>query len=140
MYSVRYRLLCNFGYSMKKSIEEEMADAERDIVRALLYSIPLIILAVAAPMAAYRLVLLPVGENLGSWFQRSGAITLVLAIWVEFNLIKVNEHINLSGITISDQIKLSEKYKLVYRVFQYLGIVLAISGTVICSYGDLITR
>ncbi|MBY8086280.1 hypothetical protein KW496_11685 [Vibrio fluvialis] len=124
---------------MTKSIEEEMADAERDIVKALLYSIPLMIVAVVAPIAAYNQLLLPLGENAGSWFQRSGAITLVFALWVEFNLIRVNEHINLSGITISDQTELSQKYKLVYRVFQYLGIFLAIVGTIICSYGDLAT-
>ncbi|HIF5585035.1 TPA: hypothetical protein ACX3CS_004521 [Vibrio parahaemolyticus] len=124
---------------MTKSIEEEMADAERDIVKALLYSIPLMIIAIVVPIGAYYQVLLPVGESVGSWFQRSGAITLIFALWVEFNLIKVNEHINLSGITISDQAELSEKYKLVYRTFQYLGIFLAIAGTVICSYGDLVT-
>ncbi|TOM78075.1 hypothetical protein, partial [Vibrio parahaemolyticus] len=86
---------------MTKSIEEEMADAERDIVKALLYSIPLMIIAIVVPIGAYYQILLPVGESVGSWFQRSGAITLIFALWVEFNLIKVNEHINLSGITIS---------------------------------------
>lgn len=124
---------------MTKSTQEEMADAEWDIVKALLYSTPLMMIAVAAPIAAYNQFLLPVGENAGSWFQRSGAITLVLALWVEFNLIKVNEHINISGVTISDQTKLSKKYKLRYRIFQYLGIFLAIVGTVICSYGDLVS-
>ena len=63
---------------------------------------------------------------------------VMFAVWMEYNLSKVNEHINLSGIVVSQQTQLSEKYKTTYRISQYLGVVLAISGTVIWGYGDLL--
>lgn len=62
----------------------------------------------------------------------------MFAVWVEYNLSKVNEHINLSGVVVSSQTRLSKKYKIFYKLTEYLGVLLAISGTIIWGYGDLL--
>lgn len=115
-----------------------MEEEEKEVVKALLSCIPLIFLGVMAPVAAYFSFLRPEGEAADIWFQRSGALSVLFGVWAEYNLSKVNEHINLSGIVISAQTELSERYKLRYRIAQYLGVLLAISGTVIWGYGDLL--
>ena len=115
-----------------------MEQEEREVVKALLSCVPLIILGVLAPVVAYFSCLRPEGEAADVWFQRSGSISVLFGVWAEYNLSKVNEHINLSGIVVSDQTELSERYKLRYRIAQYLGVVLAIVGTIIWGYGDLL--
>ena len=111
---------------------------EKEILWALGTSIPLIIVAVLAPLLAFHSFIKPDTESVLIWFQRSGSITVLFAVWMEYNLSKVNEHINLSGIVISEQTNLSKKYKTIYRITQYIGVLLAISGTIIWGYGDLL--
>ena len=111
---------------------------EKEIIWALSTSVPLIILAILAPVLASYAFVKPELESLVIWFQRSGSITVMLAVWMEYNLSKVNEHINLSGIVVNDQTNLSNKYKTIYRITQYIGVLLAISGTIIWGYGDLL--
>ena len=114
-----------------------MEEEENEDLKALLSCVPLIVLGVLAPVAAYYSFLRPESEAADIWFQRSGALSVLFGVWAEYNLSKVNEHINLSGIVVSSQTELSQRYKFPYRVAQYLGVVLAISGTVIWGYGDL---
>jgi hypothetical protein len=120
------------------NLGSRMEEEEKEVKKALLGCVPLIVLGVLAPVAAYFSFLRPEGEAADIWFQRSGAISVLFGVWAEYNLSKVNEHVNLSGIVISSQTELSQRYKLRYRIAQYLGVVLAISGTVIWGYGDLL--
>lgn len=120
------------------TLEEKMEKAKREVVSSLLWSLPLGFLSVAAPILAFFGVCMPGSESTQIWFQRSGALTVLFAVWMEYILSKSNEHINLSGVVISRQTQLSKEYKVPYRIIQYLGILLAIVGTVIWGYGDLI--
>jgi hypothetical protein len=55
---------------------------------------------------------------------------------MEYNLVKANEFINPSGLVVSQQVSLSEKYKFRFGLCQYLAALFAIFGTVIWGYGD----
>ncbi|WP_445510115.1 hypothetical protein [Salinicola sp. V024] len=114
-----------------------MKQEERQVVKALWSCVPLIILGGLIPVVAYFSFFRPESEAADIWFQRSGSISVIFGVWTEYSLSKVNEHINLSGIVVSDQTELSERFKLRYRIAQYLGAALAIIGTVIWGYGDL---
>lgn len=120
------------------SVEEEIKKSEDEVVSTLLWSIPLGFFSLIAPVLAFFGFGIPDSEKVDIWFQRSGAITVLFAAWMEYILAKSNEHINLSGIVVSQQILLSDKYKKPYRIAQYIGIVMLIIGTIIWGYGDLI--
>jgi len=121
-----------------KIVDDKIAHYEQEIRSTLIYSIPLAVLAVIAPVLVYYSYFIPENEVLSVWFQRSGSLTVIFAVWFEYNLSKINEHINLSGIVIDEQQALSEKYSFRYKSAQYIGVVLAIMGTIIWGYGDLL--
>ncbi|MEC4728978.1 hypothetical protein HWQ46_26045 [Shewanella sp. D64] len=119
-------------------IYKQMREAEDQIKKQLLFCIPLTLLAVTFPLAAWFSHFVPSGEPPDVWFQRSGSITVLLAVWMEYNLMKVNEHVNPSGSTYSQQENLSQKYVKKFKIAQYIIVILAISGTLIWGYGDLL--
>lgn len=121
----------------ERPIDIEMREAEESIKKQFYSCIPLFILAVGIPLAAYNAWLIPISETEGSWFQRSGSLAVLFAVWMEYNLMKVNEYITLPGIAVSEQIRVSDKYKRTYKVLQYSAIVLVFIGTFIWGYGDL---
>jgi len=117
---------------------EGMGKDEKKVIWALLNSVPLIFLAIVAPIAAYKGIYIFPGESVESWFQRSGSVTVLFAVWTEYNLSKANGYISPSGIITNEQEELSNKYKLAYNLIRYFGVLLAIVGTMIWGYGDLI--
>lgn len=116
----------------------KLTKEEREIKKILKICVPLIFLGMLIPIGAYFSFLMPEGETTALWFQRSGSICVLLGVWAEYNLSKVNEHINPSGVVVEFQMMLSEKYKLFYSIAKYLGVLLAATGTFIWGYGDLL--
>ena len=114
-----------------------MSNDEREIIGALFSVLPLFVLSIVAPVLAYYSLFMPDGELASVWFQRSGSITVMFAVWSEYNLSKANEHVNLSGIITNEQSRLSEKYSFKFKAMQFFGVLLGIVGTVIWGYGDL---
>ncbi|MDD1795160.1 hypothetical protein LRP50_18690 [Enterovibrio sp. ZSDZ42] len=119
------------------TIDELMERAGKDIERKLVYCIPIFILAVITPILAWYSFVIPETEEPAIWFQRSGSLTVLFAVWMEYNLMKVNEHVFPSGHTFSQQAALAKKYQPIFKVAQYMAVLLAIMGTVIWGYGDL---
>ncbi|MPS37814.1 hypothetical protein D8S93_03940 [Vibrio sp. VGrn 2] len=119
------------------TIDELMERAGKEIERKLLYCIPLLILAVITPILAWYSFIIPDKEAPAMWFQRSGSLTVLFAVWMEYNLMKVNEHVFPSGHIFSQQEALAKKYQPIFKVAQYIAVLLAIVGTVIWGYGDL---
>ncbi len=120
----------------KPPIDKKMFEAEEQIKRQLLYCIPLFILAIGIPFFAYYSLFIPVGEQADTWFQRSGSLTVLFAVWMEYNLMKINEDVNPSGRVVTQQVDLSNKYKDIYKITQFIVVSTAISGTVIWGYGN----
>ena len=71
------------------------------------------------------------------WFQRSGALMVLLSAWVEYKLSQISGDINQPPSGYSAEIKYAEKYGDRYRNIQYVALGSLIAGTVIWGYGDI---
>nr|AKN35976.1 hypothetical protein [Vibrio tasmaniensis] len=106
-------------------------------------SAPILLLAFIFPILAWFGVF-QLEDNSAIWFQRSGSVTVLFAVWVEFKLFKLaglTNPISENGKTYDDMRKsdyLQTHNSKKIQIIKYLAAVLAISGTVIWGYGDLI--
>ena len=75
------------------------------------------------------------GEDQSSWFQRSGAVLVVITVWVQFKLQSVYTYFDQDAYVIP--IHLSTFIEKCYSVIAYLNVFFAIVGTLIWGYGDL---
>ena len=120
-------------------IETRIIEDERRVRKELLQCVPLIIIAILIPCAALFIDLKPEIETTGSWFQRSGSLIVIIAVWIEFKLLSINGDVNPTGITDPIQ-SLIMKFSPWYKLSSYLAAVLAITGTLIWGYGDLLYK
>ncbi len=78
------------------------------------------------------------------WFQRSGSMMVLFAVWVEFKLFTManfTSPVSEKGLTIGDTIEGGElklKYGGVITTLKYIAAALALMGTLIWGYGDII--
>jgi len=120
-------------------IQEQTLNAEYRTKKQLLFCIPLFILAITIPIAAYFGFAKPEPDSTDVWFQRSGSLTVLLSVWAEYNLMKVNNLLQISYSTWGGaNIQIETKYKNLHMKANYIAIVLAITGTFIWGYGDLL--
>ncbi|GIU40286.1 hypothetical protein TUM4438_01130 [Shewanella sairae] len=116
--------------------------SDKSIKKELLTSIPLYILSVVLPILAWH-GCLKVDDNPGVWFQRSGSLMVLFAVWVEFKLFKIGNYSSPrspDGQTWDDMAtedNLKNKYSTLIEKMKYLAAILAIIGTLIWGYGDL---
>ncbi|PSB85501.1 hypothetical protein [Photobacterium damselae] len=121
----------------------ELVEIKKKVKRELLTSVPILLLAFIFPILAW-FGILQLEDNSAIWFQRSGSITVLFAVWVEFKLFKLaglTNPISENGKTYDDMRKsdyLQTHNLKKIQIIKYLSAVLAISGTVIWGYGDLI--
>jgi len=111
---------------------------DREIKRTLIKCFPLVILAIVIPILAIFSVLKPEGEELTVWFQRSGSIVVLLAVWIEYNLFQIHGEIYPTGFIPEDGDKFTLKYGKPYDALKLVGAVLAVWGTIIWGYGDIL--
>lgn len=107
--------------------------------RVLLTSASLLLVSVALPIAAYYGLLRPDIENYASWFQRSGALMVFFAVWAEFRLQSISGLVDPNGYVLAD-FRAFEPYKQWWSKFRIFGLLLALAGTFIWGYGDLLFR
>ena len=121
----------------------ELRQLKSKVRTELVTSIPLLVLAVLVPVAAWHGIF-QYGKELPIWFQRSGSITVLFAVWVEFKLFSLSgltNPISSNGQTWNDlknRDVLSSKYGRRITYLKYFAAILAITGTVICGYGDIL--
>ena len=112
-----------------------------------IWSVPmLLIFSILAPILAWGNVLNFCGEPTSSWFQRSGALMVLFAVWAEFNIFRVGYLSN----PISDDTKswwdyviteeLNFKFSGIVSYIKYATALVAISGTFIWGYGDILYK
>lgn len=105
-------------------------------------SVPVLLLAVGIPAMCWFGVLKG-SVDASSWFQRSGSITVLFAVWAEFKLFKLGENLNPrsdGGQTWEDlghADVLHKEFAGYLATFKIIAAMLAITGTLICGYGDL---
>ena len=115
-----------------------MAEEEAKIKKELWWSVPLLILLLIVPFLSFSNILNYSGDSNQVWFQRSGAVMVILAVWIEIKLFAINGDVFPSGLITEQEDRLSKKYQSKYQIVKYLGFVGAVSGTLIWGYGDLI--
>lgn len=121
----------------------ELVEIKKKIKRELWTSFYILGLAFIFPILAWFGVF-QLEDNSAIWFQRSGSVTVLFAVWVEFKLFKLaglTNPISKKGKTYgdmskSDYLQTHDSKKI--QFIKYLAAIWAISGTVIWGYGDLI--
>ena len=100
------------------------------------YAFALLVLAVAVTAMAYLGLLRPQEEEQSIWFQRSGSVMVVCAIWAEIRLFKIDNLVNPSGL-VSAEFRTFEPFKRWYFFLRIAGFFIAILGTMVWGYGDI---
>ena len=128
---------------MAKSDPIILADIERSISKELLIISLLLAFSTIFPICAWN-GFLQQDENVSIWFQRSGSLTVLFAVWAEYKLFKVHTltmPMSGGGETYQDAAhtgELKTKYGKKLNVINFVSAALVIIGTVIWGYGDLL--
>lgn len=118
----------------KDSKKDLMYQAQRWVRMFYLFIIP----AVAIPALMWVLPWRPDGETWLSWFQRSGAIMIVLALAAEFPVLNLFQALNPSGYVSLDFTHVEERYCRYPRRMSIAVFAVGSLGTLISAYGDLL--
>jgi hypothetical protein len=114
-------------------------DEERPIVkRALIFGVVSVVVGVMLPILTIVLPWRPEGEPVESWFQRSGSVMVIVAVWAEVKLSGIYSALNPTGWITEDGDVLRNEYGSYYKWIVGLVAVVAVVGTLIWGYGDLI--
>lgn len=106
----------------------------------LLVCISLLVIAVAAPaltiaVESFR----PIGQTLGQWFARSGAITTVFSLLVVSTSSEGLRALWIPGqMADLDKITIHQQYEPHFSVCEKIALITTIGGTIIWGYGDLL--
>ncbi|MUK70253.1 hypothetical protein [Aliivibrio fischeri] len=121
----------------------ELIDIKKKVNKTIFTSVIVLLLGLLGPILAWFGVF-QLETNSAVWFQRSGSITVLFAVWAEYKLFKLAELTNpmsQNGNTWDDMRKsdvLQASYSKYIQGIKYFAAVLAIAGTVIWGYGDLL--
>ena len=127
---------------MAKSNPIIIAAIERNISNELLTIIALLALSAVIPICAWHGILQQ-DDAVSIWFQRSGSLTVLFAVWAEFKLFKIHRltsPMSEGGETYQDAAhtgELKTKYGKTLNAINFVSAVLVIIGTVIWGYGDI---
>jgi len=119
-----------------------LSDQECDIyIGEILDNCPLqLILAVLAPVVSLIFDYLYSCHEPLNLFQRSGAISVVICVWIQFKLVKIDSAINPSAANYSTTYRFREKFLDKYDKISGSTLAILIISTLIWGYGDLILR
>lgn len=91
-------------------------------------------------VALYIPILKPSDELLAFWFQRSGSIIVVLALWIELKNNKANSLINPRGFITEEFEVIKKEYGKRHSFVTWFGFWVAIIGSIIWGYGDILFK
>tara|TARA_R110002073_G_scaffold299249_2_gene466159 strand:- start:3681 stop:4103 length:423 start_codon:yes stop_codon:yes gene_type:complete len=117
-------------------------NSEQKITSALLWGGFFIFLAVLLPILLVKFPeAKPETESIATWFQRSGSIMVILAIWLELKMHSISGYMNVDESVVvinefpTDAVK---RYNLCYKIAMIVGFFIAVIGSIIWGYGDLL--
>ena len=117
-------------------VEKLNREHERKIRRTFLWACGLCLCAFMTPLISLLGWFRPQAEPLGQWFQRSGAVMTVFAVYAQF---QVNNIVTMiAGAGFGNTFGFYWKYQRRQKVVAVLSLVPAIIGTLIWGYGDLL--
>lgn len=94
-----------------------------------------LIAAVLILWAGYSGFLMPEIDKSAAWFQRSGSIVILIAVFAELFVIK-----RLKSISDDQEIVSRKKFKNYISITNISVIAISLIGTVVWGYGDLIYK
>jgi hypothetical protein len=97
-------------------------------------------LSILMPMISLTGLLKPSSEALGFWFQRSGATTVVFAVFAELKATNMLSSFKPAGMVNRSFHSTRDKYIKQVKIYNYIALFLIVFGTVIWGYGDLILK
>ncbi|MGD0103845.1 MAG: hypothetical protein ABSC06_07385 [Rhodopila sp.] len=109
---------------------------EQRIRRAIVWAISLCICAVIPPLLSLVGRFRPQTESPGQWFERSGAVMTVFAVFAQFKANGIATMI--AGGTFAESWEAYHKYKRYQAAVAAVSLVLVVFGTAVWGYGDLI--
>jgi hypothetical protein len=109
---------------------------EKRITRAFARVFVLCLCAVLPPLISLTGIFRPQGEPLGQWFERSGAVMTVFAVFAQIGAGGIAAMI--AGGTFAESWQAYHKYKRLQAIAAGLTLVLVVVGTVVWGYGDLL--
>jgi hypothetical protein len=80
----------------------------------------------------------PSSEVLGVWFQRSGATTVVFAVFAELKATNMLGVFKPSGFVDQTFHSTRDQYIKQVKIYHYIALFLIVLGTAIWGYGDLL--
>lgn len=92
---------------------------------------------VAGPLSLYS-VLRPNSELIASWFQRSGAITSIFAVFAQYRISGFLESIR--GGTFAESWSIYDLFITHHHVLSWVIAVITIWGALVWGYGDLLLK
>ncbi|MFC5521421.1 hypothetical protein [Polaromonas jejuensis] len=108
-------------------------------LKAELYLIAfLCVSAVAVELLSLCSALRPSSESVASWFQRSGAITSIFAVFAQYRIGNFLESIQ--GGTFAESWSLYHLFKTHQYVLSWVIVAITIWGAFVWGYGDLLVR
>jgi hypothetical protein len=113
-------------------------DTNTIVIKGLIFGCAIAMIGILIPVFTWQGLLKPVNEPLGIWFQRSGSIVVILAVGLEYNLLKLQSNVTISGMLKTVEKHQIKNYTPLYKGLQLIAAVLAIVGTLIWGYGDLV--
>lgn len=111
---------------------------QRDVMLRFWGSVISLILAAVVPFAACSFDLKPAIDTQAEWFQRSGSIMVLIAVAVEYELFKISSVVDPSGFASVKTNELRDTYFPRLGSLKIIGAMIAITGTVIWGYGDIL--
>ena len=120
-----------------EELRKDVKEIDKEIRKELWQCLGLFLIGVFILSLAYLSFLIPESERPETWFQRSGAIAVIFAIWIELKLFSISGYFNPAGAVVIEQEVMMARFGLLHRSAKYIAAILAIMGTLIWSYGDL---
>jgi hypothetical protein len=106
--------------------------------RDFIVSVILIFAALLFPVLAYVGLYKPDSETVSLWFQRSGSITVILSLIAEYVISRLHGIIRPAGFSSDETEAIRKKLERPLLTLRYVGGAMAVLGTIIWSYGDLL--
>jgi hypothetical protein len=90
------------------------------------------------PLLSIFQPLIPEGETLASWFQRSGSLMVLIGVYAEYKLYSLNDYFDLNNTRMFAPINPPDQYKTIYILITTITAIGILLGTLIWGYGDVI--
>ena len=116
---------------------DSMNSYEKKVISTSIESLVVFIIGITWPIFSFHGVFILPEDKPEMWFARSGAVCVLAAIWVEFNLVKLTSILNPPGYISLTNAEIIPKHKNKLMAAQFLAAILSICGTAIWGYGDL---